>query len=223
MRKVALGIMGVAALAMVASTASAQILTGPPKAKGIKGELVNAYTHCDGSPGHVPGSNGVTNPPISLPACTAELGDTDCFLDAAKGKGKWQASVVQKGLKGIPTLDVLARDVAIKASIGGLNGACIGETLTVASSNSVTTDDCAAGDCTVIELSGFPVGQCVVSNAGGLGKCGVKGTVEGFVDTQSPGNNDVFKVGKRYSIAILGTKVLHGANTALEGGVILQP
>jgi hypothetical protein len=196
---------------MVASTASAQLLAGPPKAKGIKGELINAYADCN-SP------SKTTNPPIILPACTTEIGDSDCFLDAAKGKGKWQATVIIKG--GAPTVGV--RDIAVKASVGGLNGACIGETLTLTADSIVSTDDCSSGDCTIAQLNGFPTGQCLVTNSGGLGKCNVSGTVEGFVGTQTP-MNDVFKAGKRYSISILGVNAVHGGNKALAGGVMLQP
>jgi hypothetical protein len=196
---------------MVATTASAQLLAGPPKAKAIKGELVNAYAACD-SP------SKTTNPPIILSACTTEIGDSDCFLDAAKGKGKYQATVVQKG--GTPTIG--SRDIAVKASIGGLNGSCIGETLTMTADSVVSTDDCSSGDCTIQQLNGFPVGECLVTNSGGLGKCNVSGTVEGFV-SQLLGPSDIFKVGKRYSISILGVHAVHGSNPALDGGVILQP
>jgi hypothetical protein len=203
--------MGAAALAMVAATASAQLLAGPPKAKSIKGELVNAYVDC-ASP------SKTTNPPIVLPACNTVIGDPDCFLDAAKGKGKWQATVVQKG--GTPT--TASRDIAVKASISGLAATCIGETLTLTADSIVSTDDCTSGDCTIQQLNGFPTGACLVENAGGLGKCNVNGTVEGFVGTQTP-MNDVFKVGKRYSVTILGVHVVHDGDKALDGGVMLQP
>ncbi len=182
-------------IALCASSAMALLVTGdvPSKAKGIKGEFVTGYEPCS-----TPTQS--SNPPIVLPGCSPVRSDTVCEF-GSKGTGKFGASVSKT-------------DVKISASLKGLSCAA-GTVLTMGTTTNVTTEDCTAGDCTLIVPANFPIGTCTVDTKGG---CSVKGTVEGFL-----GDTTVFKDGKIVNIEIQAINVLRGAARPFSAGVRIGP
>ncbi len=192
MRKV---ILGFAVVALTASSAMALLTTGdvPSKAKGLKGEFVTGYEPCS-TP------NQSSFPPIVLPGCTPVRSDSVCEF-GSKGAGKFGATVSKT-------------DVKLSASFSGLS-CTAGTILTVGTTTNVTTEDCTAGDCTLIVPANFPIGTCTVDTKGG---CKISGTVEGFL-----GNTTVFKDGKIVNIEIQAINVLRGANRPFAAGVRIGP
>ncbi|MCW5893912.1 MAG: hypothetical protein KIT14_25695 [bacterium] len=184
----------VAGALLIAGPAFAQSFNVPAKAKGLKGELVKAFDDCT-SP------TTFTNPPVALPACSVVTPDPMCNF-GSKGAGKFSAGVSKT-------------DIKVGATLSGLTG-CDGETLTIGANSRVTTTDCqSGGDCTVVDLVGFPIGSCVVT----AGKCSVKTTVEGAIGL----GTNVFKEGQVVSIEILGADVLRAGLRTFSMGLRIGP
>jgi hypothetical protein len=191
MRRIVIGLLGVAVTASMASA----VVVVPAKAKGIKGEIVTAYTPCNGT------ENQLTNPPVQLPACPAAPQDAVCQF-GSKGAGKYGATTSKT-------------DVKISASLAGLNAGCEGATLTAVSDTLVTTDDCTVDpECTAI-VDDFAVGGCTVA----LGKCAIKTTVETFVGV----GTQIFKEGKTINLELGPTCYKRGAITTFCGGIRVGP
>ena len=185
--------------AMLATTAGAQLLPGPTKARKQKGEFVNAYDDC-ASPTHT------TNLPIPVAACVASPADPSCALDGTKGQGNYELKVVKSGVK-------------VKAIAKNLASACVGETLTLALDFALTTSDCAAGDCTS-GVADHPLGACVVQACGGsFGCCKIAGALATWEEFAA---GDVFKVGETYSLEVLEVSLMRGGLKVLRGGLLLR-
>jgi hypothetical protein len=186
MRKV-LVLMGVA---LLATSASAQPVA-PSKAKGLKGEFVTSYQQCT-SP--TTQTNGT-----ALQACTAAISNPTCVF-GSKGAGKFGATVSKT-------------DVKVGASLGGLT--CPdGTVLTAVTKARATSNNCVApGNCTTVDLPGFPTGTCTVS----LGKCSIKTTVETFLPI------DVFPDGTVSNIEIQGVEIWQGTTPTFSMGIKVGP
>ncbi|MCW5893115.1 MAG: hypothetical protein KIT14_21580 [bacterium] len=182
-------------LGLLAAPLHAQSFNVPSKAKTLKGELVKAFDACT-----TPTDS--TNPPVALPACSVSTPDTVCNF-GSKGSGKFSTAVSKT-------------DVKVSATLGGLDAGCEGQTLTAGANARVTTTDCQSGDdCTVVDLVGFPVGDCVVAK----GKCKIKTTVEGAIGL----GTNVFKDGEVVSIEILGVDVLRAGMRTFSSGLRIGP
>lgn len=182
-------------MCLLATPVQAQSFNVPSKAKTLKGELVKAFDACTAP-------TDSTNPPVALPACSVVTTDPTCNF-GSKGSGKFSAAVSKT-------------DVKISASLAGLDAGCEAETLTAGANARVTTTDClSGGDCTVVDLIGFPVGSCVVAG----GKCKIKTTVEGAIGL----GTNVFKEGEVVSIEILGVDVLRAGTRTFSTGLKIGP
>jgi len=184
---------GLLAVTLATTTASAVTILPPSKAKGVKGEFVTAYNSC-----LVPSQT--TNPPVTLPACTAVQSDTTCTW-GSKGAGKYGASVSKT-------------DIKVSASLSGL--ACADSTLLTATSDAdVTTTDCTVDPACTATIDNFPIGACIVA----LGKCSIKTTVETFIGL----GTNVFKEGQVLNIALGETAIFRGGTKTFVGGVRVGP
>ena len=77
-----------------------------------------------------------------------------------------------------------------------------------------TSDNCVApGDCTTIDLPGFPTATCTVV----AGKCAIKNTVETFTGL------DVFPDGKIANVEIQGVEIWDGATPTFTMGLKIGP
>lgn len=162
---------GVCAGIIVAAAAFAIDL--PVKAKQAKGEFVTAYDECSAS-------TTFTNPPFALPGCIPVRTNPLCGFGPS-GTGKYSAKVK-------------ASDIAAQASWNGLDAGCEGTTLYLVADIRMTTSDCSGGDCTMIDLPAFSLGQCTVT----LGRCTIKSTLEKFEGI----GTSMLKDGQTYSIAL---------------------
>jgi hypothetical protein len=166
--------LGVLSALVVGTSANAQLV--PFKANLAQGNYVTYYKPCTSPPGGL-----TTAPPVALPACTPVIGDAGCGW-GAKGQGKYKTGVKNS-------------DVTVQAGLSGLGAGCEGKTLSALSDATVTSNDCVGGPTCTLSLSGFPLGlSCTVT----LGKCSIKGSVEGGLGLGS----NVFKAGKTYSIQL---------------------
>jgi hypothetical protein len=191
-RRVLLG----ACLSMLVG-ASAFAVDLPSKAKQLKGAFVTAYDACSAP-------TTFMNQPFALTACTPVRTNPLCGFGPS-GTGKYSAKVN-------------GSDVAVNASWTGLDIGCEGTTLYLVTDLRVTTSDCAGGDCTMIDLSPFNLGQCTVS----LGRCTIKSTLESFIGY----GPEVFKAGQTYSVEmgnICAYSLIGSANAFCSGVKIAAP
>ena len=152
----------------------------PGRGRAVRGSLVTAYDPCT-----APNTNTLGG--FSVPACApAVRSDPICgfgALDGMLGSGK------AKGVVG-------DGDVGLSAVLSGLGLGCEGTRLCGVIRVRVTTDRCAAGSCTTVDLvltNESSTACCVVAN----GRCRVKTTVNTEIF-------DAIRPGQRAGIEVLG-------------------
>jgi len=165
------------------------ILSNPAKANKFQSTLTGSYKQCT--------APNTTTLGLGLPACQPAV-LTDVCVVTPGGGGKLQAKPV-------------AGDLSIKAKLKGLGALCEGETLCVTASARISSTNCAAGpDCTVQDLTDFPLvggstpACCVVSG----GKCKIKTTLNSALPIPAVSS------GKNYSFDIRGCSLTRTTGTS---------
>lgn len=153
----------------------------PGRAKSMKGPLVTAYVPCT-SP------NTETSGVVRLPACMPPTrADALCGFGAEAGKrGTGRAEAVARGT-----------DVELRIVAKGLGAGCEGHTLCGVVSFRTTTDRCADGACTVVDMPNFLGASSTACCRVAMGQCRVSTSVNAEVF-------DALRPGERAGVEILG-------------------
>jgi hypothetical protein len=134
-----------------------------------------------------------------ITACLGAIQSDSCGF-TAKGMGRYSLAALGKGAKS---------DVAVSAQLSGVAN-CDGATLHLVADFRSTADDCNGVSCTTVDVTGFPLGSCTVAR----GKCSIKTTLNTLAAATVLG-------GEKTAFTILGIRVVHGATTAFEGGLLV--
>jgi hypothetical protein len=121
----------------------------PAKAKRIRFDLINSYY------GHIGGCQSPNTQTVShlngAPACTPAI-PSAFFGCAFTPAGSGQFTVVVTG-----NVEDGSQDIKVSAVAKGLNANCENETLCVTLDFRATTDDCAEGSCTTVDVADLPL------------------------------------------------------------------
>ena len=196
----------VAAGALALSVAIAHATHNVPKdAKKIVGVFVKAVAECVPPSADTSTSNG-------FPACSGVVYPDPTCTFGSYGKGKYLARYNALGPDRISgTTD--DGDMDLQVSLVGLEGpSCPGQTLTLAMTWRIASDDCGGNPCTVYDIDPLNLTTCTVDSTG---KCKLKTTV----NTALPG---VLLNGIRNSIIIKTVSLLNGADPSFESGILIK-
>lgn len=153
----------------------------PGRAKALKGPLITAYEPCTAP-------NTETSGVVRLPACMPPVrADSVCGFGAEAGKrGTGRAQAVARGI-----------DVELQIVAKGLGAGCEGRTLCGVVSFRTTTDRCADGACTVVDMPNFIGASTTACCRVTMGQCRVSTSVNAEVF-------DALRPGERAGVELLG-------------------